>query len=318
MFNIVRNRRYYFILSLLVIVPGLIAMIYNTAILPTHTPWKLSVDFREGSRFVLQFTSPASEDKIRAVFEQFGLTNPSISHLGAEGENLWQVRTTFVQGEQTQTLIDALAAQVAPLDQSQSSVDSVSPTVASEVAQAAILAVIAAVIAVLFFIWYSFRKAPHAIRYSISAIIAMVHDVLIVSGIMAILSIFLNWEVDVLFLTAMLTVVGFSIEDTIVVFDRIRENLVRHRGESYEQIASRSLVETVHRSLVVSLTNFFVTTALLLFGGASIRQFVAVLLIGLVSGTYSSIFNAVPILVAWEERSLFGRHISAIGALPAK
>jgi preprotein translocase subunit SecF len=318
MFNIVRNRRYYFILSLAIILPGVIAMIYNIITLPTHTPWKLSVDFREGSHFVLKFTGPADESKIRAGFEQFGLTNPSISHLGDPSENLWQVRTTFLPGEQTQQVLSALSERVAPLDQSQSSVDSVSPTVAREVAQAAILAVLAAVVAILLFIWYSFRKAPHAIRYSVSAIIAMVHDILIVSGLMAIFSIVLNWEVDVLFLTAMMTVVAFSIEDKIVVFDRIRENLVRHRGEPYEQIVSRSLVETLHRSLIVSLTNFFVTSALLLFGGASLRQFVAILLIGLVVCTYSSIFNAAPLVVAWEEHSLFGKRQPAPGALPAK
>ena len=116
----------------------------------------------------------------------------------------------------------------------------------------------------------------------------------------------------------MLTVIGFSVQDTIVVYDRIRENLVRHRGEDFHQIVSRSLVETLHRSLAISLTNIFVMTALLLFGGASIKQFIAVLLIGLVSGTYSSIFNAVPLVVAWEEHSLFGRRKPATDVAPAR
>jgi preprotein translocase SecF subunit len=317
-FTIVRNRRFYFFFSLAIILPGLLAMIYNVVTLPTHTPWKLSVDFREGSRFVLKFTAPAGEDAIRAALEQFGLVNPSISRLGAEDEQLWQVRTTFVPGEQTEALLSAIGAGVAPLDMEQSSVDSVSPQVAAEVAQAAVLAVIAAMVVVLLFIWWSFRKAPHAIRYSVCAIGALIHDILLVGGLTAILGIVLNWEIDVLFLTAMMTVVGFSIEDKIVVYDRIRENLVRHRGEPFEQIVSRSLVETLHRSFVVSLTNFFVTTALLLFGGASIRQFVAILLIGLVVCTYSSIFVAVPLVVAWEERSLFGRREALPAALAAR
>lgn len=318
MFTIVRDRRYYFLLSLAIILPGIIAMIYNTITLPTHTPWRLSVDFRQGSRFVLKFTGPATEDQIRAIFEQFGQTNPLVSRLGADSENLWQVRSDFLEGEQTQKLRDALSKQIAPLDETQSSVESVSPKVAGEVTQAASGAVVVAIIAILLFIWLAFRKAPHAIRYSVCAIIAMVHDVLVVCGITAIMSLFFNWEVGSLFLTAVLTVIGFSVQDTIVVYDRIRENLVRHRGESFEQIVSRSLVETLHRSLSISLTNIFVMVALMLFGGASIEQFVAVLLIGLVSGTYSSIFNAVPLVVAWEERSLFGQRQPKAAAAVAK
>jgi preprotein translocase SecF subunit len=317
-FNIVRNRAIYFLISTLIIVPGIGFMIYNTATLPTHTPWKLSVDFRPGSLFVLKFTQPATEDKIRGVFEQFGLNNPQISRLGSETDNSWQVRTDFVQGDQTEVLRTALGQQVAPLDPSQSSVESVSQKVASEVTNAAVFAVIGATIGILLFIWWSFRKAPHAIRYSVCAIAAMIHDVLVAGGITAIFSTVFNWEIDALFLTAMLTVIGFSVQDTIVVYDRIRENLVRHRGESFEQIVSRSIVETLHRSLTISLTNILVMVALLLFGGASIKQFVAVLLIGLVSGTYSSIFNAVPLVVAWEERSLFGRRVSTPDAVPAK
>jgi preprotein translocase SecF subunit len=135
----------------------------------------------------------------------------------------------------------------------------------------------------------------------------MLHDVLIAAGLTAIFSRLFNWEVDALFLTAMLTLIGFSVQDTIVVYDRIRENLTRRRGESFNAIVTRSMLETLHRSLAISLCNIFVLIALLLFGGASIKQFVAVLLIGLISGTYSSIFTAVPLVVAWAERSLFGR-----------
>lgn len=318
MFNIVRNRAYFFLLSLAIIVPGIVFMVYNTVTLPTHTPWRLSVDFRKGSIFEIKFTEPAAEDKIRSVFEQFGMNNPAVSRLGAEGDNMWQIRTDFLQGEQTQQLMDALTKQVAPIDQNGSSVSSVSERVADEVTRAAFFAVIAATVAILLFIWYSFRKAPNAFRYSICAIAAMIHDLLVVAGLTAILSTLFKWEIDSLFLTAMLTVIGFSMEDTIVVYDRIRENLVRHRGEDFQLIVSRSLVETLHRSLAISLTNLFVMTALLLFGGASIKQFIAVLLIGLVSGTYSSIFNAVPLLVAWEERSLFARRQPATDTAPAR
>lgn len=306
LFNLIRNRRYYFALSLLFILPGLLAMIYNVVVTPSHTPWKLSVDFRPGSRFVLKFNGDANEDKIRTVFTQFGFNNPEISRLGAANENLWQVRTDVTEGDKVQQIRDTLSKNVAPLDEKQSSVESVSPKVASEVTRAAFQAVIAASLVVLFFIWWAFRKAPHAIRYSICAIIAMLHDVLIAAGMMALFGILFNWEVDALFLTAMLTLIGFSVQDTIVVYDRIRENLTRRRGESFEQIVTRSMLETLHRSLAISLCNIFVMVALLLFGGASIQQFVAVMLIGLVSGTYSSIFNAVPLVVAWAERDFWG------------
>ena len=306
-FNIIRNRRVYFIISLLLIVPSIVAMVYNVVTLPTHTPWRLSVDFKEGSRFELKFTGPATETQIRDVFQQVGgVSTVAITQLGNAADNTWQVRTDFLEGEKGQAVRQALSQRIAPLDDAVTRVDSVSPTVAAQTTRTAFFAVIAASIAILIFIWFSFRKADHAFRYSLCAIVALVHDVLVAAGLTAILGIFFDWEIDALFLTAMLTVIGFSVQDTIVVYDRIRENLVRYRGDTFENIVTRSMVETLHRSLTISLLNILVMIALLLFGGASIQQFVAVLLIGLVSGTYSSIFTAVPLVVAWEEGSLFG------------
>ncbi|HQV70568.1 MAG TPA: protein translocase subunit SecF [Thermoflexales bacterium] len=313
-YNIVKNRRVYFILSLILIVPGLIAMIINTATLPTHTPWRLSVDFREGTRFVLKFQQPTDEGKIRAVFTQDGVNNPEISQLGAPADNLWQVRTSFLDGVESQKIQSDLEASVGALDRGSLTVESVSPKVAGEVTQAAFWAVLAASLGILVFIWYSFRNSPHPIRFSVCALIALLHDLLVAGGITAILSLLFGWEVDALFLTAMLTIVGFSVQDTIVVYDRIRENVVRHRGESFTTIATRSLVETVHRSLAISLTTILVLLALLLFGGDSIKQFIAVLLIGMASGIFSSIYNAVPLLVAWEEHDLWGTKTSATNA----
>ncbi len=306
LYNIISNRRRYFLLSLAIIIPGLIAMIYNVVTLPTHTPWKLSVDFRPGSRYVIKFLAPATEDKIRQVFQGAGFGNAEISRLGTEADNTWQIRTDSPKGEEVQNLRTALSTQVAPVDEPNSSVDSVSQRVAGEVTRAAIFASIAASLVVLVYIWYAFRSAPNAMRYSVCAIVAMIHDVLVAAGLTALVGLILNWEIDALFLTAMLTLIGFSVQDTIVVYDRIRENLVRHRGETFQAIVTRSLLETVHRSLAISLCNMFVLVALLLFGGASIKQFVAILLMGLISGTYSSIFTAVPLVVAWAERSIFG------------
>jgi preprotein translocase SecF subunit len=168
------------------------------------------------------------------------------------------------------------------------------------VTRAAFIAVAFAAIAILAFIVFAFRNVPHPLRYGVCAIAAMIHDILVTVGFAAIMGYFANWEVDALFLTALLTVIGFSVQDTIVVFDRIRENNVRHRNENFETIANRSLLETISRSLTTQLSAIFIMVAILVFGGATIKQFIAVMLIGLISGTYSSIFNAVPLLVTWE------------------
>ena len=215
------------------------------------------------------------------------------------------MRTEYVEGDKAQAIREALSA-VAPLDEGKTAVESVSKSVADQVTTTAIVAVIVSTVMILLFIWITFRKANHSFRYSVAAIVAMIHDVLVAAGMMAIFSAVLGWEIDALFLTAILTVIGFSVPDTIVVYDRIRENLGRYRGQDFETIVSRSIVETLHRSLTISLINMLVMFAILVFGGASIRQFVAVLLIGLLSGTYSSIFTAVPLVVGWETGDLLG------------
>jgi preprotein translocase subunit SecF len=179
---------------------------------------------------------------------------------------------------------------------------SVSASVGSEVAKAASIAILFAAAAILIYIWIAFNGVEHPIRYGTAAVLAMLHDVLVVLGTEAILSFFLGWEADALFLTALLTVIGFSVHDTIVVFDRVRENSHIFRRLDYETLVNHSIVQTLDRSISTQLTVMFTLTALVLFGGDSIRHFVVILLIGIFSGTYSSIFNAAPILVVWENR----------------
>ncbi len=304
MYNLVQKRWWYFGFSMLVIVPGIIAMIYST--IQYGTPVRLGVDFESGSKFVLKLQDRASEDAIRSVFESFGLNNPTVTRLGDVRENTWQVRTKFVSSDTAEEIIAKVSAEVAPVDKGNSTVDSVSPAISQEVTRSATIAVVIAAGVILFFIVWAFRRVGRSFRYGVCAIAAMIHDILVTMGVMSILGLTMGWEVDALFLTAMLTVIGFSVQDTIVVFDRIRENIPKRRGESFETIANRSLLETLHRSLATQLNAIFVMIAILLFGGASIKQFIAILLIGLLSGTYSSIFNAVPLLVAWEMGD-FGR-----------
>jgi preprotein translocase SecF subunit len=196
------------------------------------------------------------------------------------------------------------------LEQSQNSYlieqakDTVGPTIASDTTTRAFLAVALASLAILLYIWFAFRKVAKPWRYGTCAIIALLHDVLVVLGMAAILGHFFNFKVDSLFVTAVLTVIGFSVHDTIVVFDRIRENFQRRTSETLEQVVNASLVQTMARSLNTSLTVLFTLLALTLFGGTSIREFTLTLLIGIFSGTYSSIFNASMLLVSWEKGEL--------------
>jgi preprotein translocase SecF subunit len=190
------------------------------------------------------------------------------------------------------------------------SISSVGGTVAEETTRNSVLAVVAASLFILLYIWFSFRKVTNAWRYGACAIIAMLHDVLVVLGIFAILGEFFGTQIDALFITALLTVVGFSVHDTIVVFDRIRENMQHRSVESFEDVVNASLIQTMARSLNTSLTVIFTLTALTIFGspGSSVHTFTLTLLIGIVSGTYSSIFNASMLLVIWEKGEM-GFHL---------
>lgn len=184
----------------------------------------------------------------------------------------------------------------------------VTGSVASETTRNAFLAVLAASVLILLYIWFAFRKVDKPWRYGACALIALLHDVLVVLGVFSILGWLFAVQVDALFITALLTVVGFSVHDTIVVFDRIRENMQRRTAETFDQVVNASLVQTMARSLNTSLTVLFTLSALTLFGGETIRPFTGALLVGIFSGTYSSIFNASMLLVMWERGELgFGR-----------
>ncbi len=299
MYDIVGKRKFFFIFSGVLILLGFGAMGYSFARFGTLL--RIGVDFTGGSRFVVQFTAPVDENALRQVFTQQGL-DPTIQQLGEAQANTWQIRTTFVDADQVKVLLDEMDAQVAPVDRERTRYDTVDPAIGGEVTRAAAVAVIVASIIVLAFIWYSFRRVPHAFRYGACAIAGMIHNLLVATGFFAGMGLLRGWEVDALFLTAILTVVGFSVQDTIVVFDRIREN-ARKRREAFETLVNRSIMEVIQRSITTQLNAMFVMTAILLFGGASLEKFIATWLVGMVSGTYSSICIAVPLLVVWENAS---------------
>ncbi len=197
----------------------------------------------------------------------------------------------------------APAVQLGTFDPGQQiQIDTVGPVVGQEVTNNAVLAVGLASLGILLYLWFAFRRVVGALRYGLAAIVALLHDALVVVGIFAILGKLFNVEVDALFVTAMLTVIGFSVHDTIVVFDRIRENQLRRRFDTFEKVVNYSLLQTLARSITTSLTVVFTLFALYTFGGVTIRNFVLALLIGIISGTFSSIFNASLLLVAWENR----------------
>ncbi len=190
----------------------------------------------------------------------------------------------------------ALEAKFGPIDEVRQEAN-IGPIISNEIAQQALLLIILGSIGIL--AWVTFRFADF--RMGMTAIAALVHDVIVVVGLFAILGTFIGLQVDALFVTAMLTVIGFSVHDTIVVFDRIRENRIRHAGEPFPAIVNHSLLQTLGRSLNTSMTTVLVLFALLLFGSDAIRAFVFAMMIGIISGTYSSIFNASALLVTWHE-----------------
>jgi preprotein translocase SecF subunit len=295
MFDIVGKRKWYFIASAVVIGMGVVAMILSAV--RYGSPVRLSVDFTGGAMLEVAFEQPVGVVAVRQVFVDRGYGDTSVQT--TEDEHTALIRSKPLDPEEKEALKDALREQFGPLEELR--FESVGPTIGQEVTRAAGTAVFAASLAILGFIWFAFRKVPNAFRYGTCAILAMFHDILVAMGFFAVMGLVRAWEVDALFLTAILTVLGFSVQDTIVVFDRIRENIRRRRGEPFETIVNRSILETVHRSLATQLNAIFVMIAILLFGGATIKQFIATLLVGMLSGTYSSMFTAVPLLVVWEK-----------------
>ena len=288
--NIVGKRYWFFGLSLLIIIPGLIALLLFG--LP------LAIDFTGGALLELQFTSaPPAEDTIRSIYAQHGVEVDAVQNIGQNG---LQIRSQEMSDQTRADILSALREQDSQFTELQFS--SVSASISAEVVKQAALTVFIATGGILLYLWYAFRQLPHAFRYGAAAVLAMLHDVAVVVGTAAILGKLFGWEVNALFLTALLTVIGFSVHDTIVVFDRIRENLARQRNLPYEAIVNHSIVQTLTRSINTQLTAFFMLLALALFGGLSVVHFVVALIIGILSGTYSSIFNAAPILVVWENR----------------
>jgi preprotein translocase subunit SecF len=297
--HIVERRNWWFSISALLMLPGILFMIWSLFAHGTLLP--LSIDFTGGTVWDMRFEQPVEPGAVRQVFVDAGFDDTSVFTF--EDGRAAEVKFKPVSAEEKESLLQAVTEQVGPFEEM--SYRSLGPSIGAETARAAIGAVAIASVLILLYIAFAFRQVSHPFRYGVAAVMALVHDVLVTISFLAVMNLIAGWEFDALTLTAILTVIGFSVTDTVVVFDRIRENFRRYRGESLADVTNRSILETATRSIATQITALLVLTALLALGGATLQQFVAMLVVGFASGMYSSIFNAAPIVVAWEEKSFF-------------
>jgi preprotein translocase subunit SecF len=288
--NLIQHRRIWYMISLLLIIPGTIALL----------AWGLkpSIDFTGGSRMELKGVTDVNKAKESATAG--GFQEVIAQKVGSDGVSL-----RFKEVDDAKHK-EGLAKLKADLGEgvNEVSFETVGPSVSKEITQRAFTSVGLASLVIILYIAISFRKVPYPANsweFGVAAVIAILHDVLLVTGIFAILGHFFNVEVDPLFMTALLTVIGFSVHDTIVIFDRIRENLIKKGSGDFEEVVNQSVIEMLPRDLSTSFLVWIMLLALLLFGGSTIRYFVLALVIGILSGTYSSILNASPLLVTWQD-----------------
>jgi SecD/SecF fusion protein len=298
--NLVGHRRALFVLSFAIMVPGMISL----AVPPRLVP---GIEFTSGTSFALRFENAPSQPALREALRELGYNDDRVQRTN-EGD--YVIRTRELAGDvstpdvgpappsELDQIVQGLRERFGPVTVISS--DTVSAIVSQEIVQKATYAVLLSTAAILLYISWAFRSVEHPFRYGVCAVLALLHDVVIVLGLFSIFGKLFGTEINTLFITGLLTVIGFSVHDTIVVFDRIRENLRRNISPSFDTTVNESLLQTLARSVTTSLTVIFTLVALLLFGGETIRTFILVLLIGIISGTYSSIFVASQLLVEWE------------------
>lgn len=289
--NLIKYRNWFFAFSLVIVIPGIIAL----------STWglKLGVDFTGGTLWEIVFTRQISAQEVSVFLTKEGA---QVSSAANTSPNSTLVRMKVTDENKINDLKSKLPVSFGQTEDAR--LETVGPVISRELTQKAKTAVGLSILAIVLYVTWAFRKVlrpASPIAFGITTIIALVHDVIVVVGSFALLGHFFNYQVDSLFITALLTVLGFSVHDTIVVFDRIRENLKKYSDLPFEKVVNHSIAQTLARSLNTSLTVVFVLLAVLLFGGTSIKTFVLALLIGVISGTYSSIANAAPLLVVWHK-----------------
>ena len=308
MLDIVGKRGWYFLISALIIVPGLVSMIGSPGWITGNSGLKAGIDFSSGSVMNVTFRQPVGEDDFRERMDELGHTEALIQRIGGTS---FFVRTDVLEeaigdGLSEREIIERDLERFLGMERQRVEFDTVSPIVAQETVRTAFYALAAASVFILLFVWYAFRRVPKAHRYGVSAILALVHDLLIILGIFSILGRAINLEVNSMFIVGLLIVAGYSVNDTIGVFDRIRENVSRSPDRDLANTVNLSIMESIGRSMNTSITTLVVLLAMLFIGGHSIRELLLVLAIGAVAGTYSSIFIASQYLVMWD-RGEIGR-----------
>ena len=295
MIDITGKRFWFFLISGVVILAGIIFLAVFGL--------KPGVEFSSGSMLTINFEKEVNQVELRKELANLGYPNAIVQSTG--GGDFF-IRTSELTGEEKTALENALTAQFG--NAAEREFYSVSPMVAAETVHNAAIAMGVAAVGILLYVTWAFRRMPNPFHYGTCAIIALVHDVLVATGIFSVLSSILGWEVNLMFITGVLAVIGYSINNTVVVFDRIRENLRKGASADFEVVVNNSLVETLGRCFNTSLTTIFALLALLLFVGASIQNFTVVFLIGLIAGTFSSTCIAPTLLVVWE-RGEWGRFL---------
>ncbi|MEI6266937.1 MAG: protein translocase subunit SecF [bacterium] len=288
MIDLIKYRKWWYLLSLIIIIPGTLSLIF----------WGLkpSIDFTGGTQ--IEFSGTQNKSAIESIAKQDQMTDVVVSTTSS-GIIL---KTKTISEPKTKNLIKDVEAKVSGAKEVR--VDTVGPSISSEITRNAFILILAASLVIVIYIAYSFRKVPkpaNSFEFGIAAIIALLHDVLVVLGVFSLLGHFYGVEVDPLFITAVLTVIGFSVHDTIVIFDRIRENLIKGSYKNFEQTVAVSVFEMLPRTLNTSFLVWVILLVLFMFGGVTIRYFVLALLVGILSGTFSSILNASPLLVTWQD-----------------
>ena len=285
------GKRYWLALvSAIVIVPGVVFLIIAPGLKP-------GIDFTGGSTLTVELEDEARQEDLRDLMVDFGETDAVVQNFG---DNTFFIRTKEMEEGRKNALMELMESRLSPNGVELLSFDLVSPVVARKIVVNGFWMVLVSAVGIFAYIWWAFRNVPNPYRYGLAAIVALVHDTLIVVGIFAILGEVVGTEVNAMFLFALLTVIGYSVNDTIVVFDRLRENVLLYPNRSFSDTVNMSISETISRSLNTSLTVLFTLLALVLFGGQTIKTFLLVLLIGVVAGTYSSIAVASQVLVVWE------------------
>ena len=309
MLDIVGKRGWYFLFSAIIIVIALISLIMPPGWSTLNSGLNPGIDFTSGSVLDVTFSEPVDQNLVYEEMKNLGHPEALVQTTGA---NSVIIRTKVLNESEgsseseRQSIQRHLEKEISPIHSL--AFDSISPIIARETIRNAVFAMLAASVFILLYICYAFRRAPKAYRYCISAIIALVHDTIIILGLFSILGKTTGMEVNATIIIGILTVAGYSVNDTIVVFDRIRENVIRHPEREFTSLVNTSIVETIGRSMNTSLTTFVVLLALLLIGGDSIRGLILVVAAGVIVGTYSSIFIASQFLVIWDRkefRSIF-------------